>query len=89
MVLETVQQYEVARKEANSKAKSLGTPSIKFHPGANLVIIIGEPEAVAVGAKVIGALPGTQRSVASDASGDPYQKIEKALKRLESDRFLR
>ena len=90
MVAETVREYEAARQVANPKAKSLRTPSIKFHPGANLVIVIGEPEAVAVAAKVIGALPGAQRSVASDVpgSGDPSPKGEELLQRLQRDGAL-
>ncbi|HTH48778.1 MAG TPA: hypothetical protein VMB21_14795 [Candidatus Limnocylindria bacterium] len=52
-------------------------PSIRFHPGANVAVIMGDPVAVAVAAKVIGALPGAQRSVASDdpgvTPGDPFR----------------
>jgi hypothetical protein len=91
MALETVRDYEtVSMSLNNSKAKSLHTPSIKFHAGANLAIIIGEPEAVAVVAKVIGALPGAKRSVASDASGygDPSQKVDEMIKRLQRDGTL-
>jgi hypothetical protein len=91
MVLETVKEYEIMSHVVNSKAKSMRSPSIKFHPGANLVIVIGEPEAVAVAAKVIGALPGALRSVASDApgNGDPSQRMDEVLKkRLEQERML-
>jgi len=88
MALETVNDYETVSMTLNkSKARSLRSPSIRFHPGANLLVIIGEPEAVAVAAKVIGALPGAQRSVASEGSDDPSAKIDAMLNKLESDRF--
>ena len=69
IVLETVDEYEIVSRRANPKAKPLQRPSIRFHPGANLLIVIGEPEVVAVAAKVIGALPGAQRSVAAGTMG--------------------
>jgi hypothetical protein len=86
MALDMVKEYDALQRSINNpRAKSLRMPSIKFHAGANLAIIIGEPEAVAVAAKVIGALPGAQRSVGSDASpgsyGTPSQKIDEAVKR--------
>jgi hypothetical protein len=77
MVLETVKVYEAMSQAVNSKAKSLQTPSIRFHSGANLVIIIGEAEAVAVAAKVVGALPGVQRSVAPDAPVHPGNALRR------------
>jgi hypothetical protein len=81
MVLVTVKEYQGMSQVENSKAKPLRTPSIRFHPGANLVIIIGDPEAVAVAAKVVGALPGVQRSVASNASGYLDDAAMKSLQR--------
>jgi hypothetical protein len=84
MALETVRAYEVLSKTVNnSKAKSLHTPSIRFHAGANLAIIIGEPEAVAIVAKVIGALPGAKRSVASDGPGYGDPRIDEAIKKFQ------
>jgi hypothetical protein len=87
MVFQTVKDYEGLRQIGNRKARSLRIPSIRFHPGANLVIVIGEPDAVAVAAKVIGALPGAKRSVATDAPGsdDPSRKVEEAIKKLQRD----
>jgi hypothetical protein len=41
-------------------------PSIRYHRGGNLAVVIGEPEAVSVAAKVIGALPGVRRSASSN-----------------------
>ena len=91
MVRETVEEYsEISRRAANkSNAKSLQVPSIRFHPGANLAVIIGEPETVAVAAKVIGALPGAQRSTASNAreNDDSYRQSlkDELIKRLQRD----
>jgi hypothetical protein len=63
----TVKEYSEMSRAANKSKKPLQIPSIRFHGGANLAVIIGESEAVAVAAKVIGALPGAQRSVAASA----------------------
>ena len=85
MVRETVDQYsEIVRQALNNRTKAMSAPSIRFHRGANLVIIIGEPEGVAVAAKVIGALPGARRSAASDPS-EPMQQIENRIKQLQRD----
>jgi hypothetical protein len=66
IVEEAVAQYRNA-SAASLNAKKMPPPSIRFHRGANLAVIIGEPEAVALAAKIIGALPGVRRSVASEA----------------------
>jgi hypothetical protein len=85
MVHETVDQYsEIVRQALNNRTKAMSAPSIRFHRGANLVIIIGEPEGVAVAAKVIGALPGARRSAASDTS-EPMQQLENRIKQLQRD----
>jgi hypothetical protein len=86
MVHETVDQYTAIVRQAsnNSKAKAVSAPSIRFHRGANLVIIIGEPESVAVAAKVIGALPGARRSAASDTS-EAVQQLDNRIKQLQRD----
>ena len=78
MVDRTINQYnDLTWKLDGARPKSLQPPLLQFHRGANLEIIIGEPDAVAVAAKVIGALPGAQRSVASEDPslrlGDPFQ----------------
>jgi hypothetical protein len=66
MVRETVDQYRKISADLNRPGSTpLHMPSVRFHRGANLVVVIGEPEAVAVAARVIGALPRVQRSVAS------------------------
>lgn len=83
MARQTVDEYSDIAQRA-SKTKAMSTPSIRFHRGANLVIIIGEPEGVAVAAKVIGALPGARRSTASDPS-EPMQQIENRIKQLQRD----
>jgi len=97
MVLGTVDEYRTISHASNiSKTKSLQAPSIRFHRGANLAVIIGESEAVAVAAKVLGALPGVQRSVTSDAHenddsiSDSYRKSVKdeVIKRLQRDGTL-
>jgi hypothetical protein len=68
MVEETLDQYIQAIKEASGNgAETIHSPSIKFHEGANLIVVIGEPDAVAVAAKVICALPGVQHSTSSSA----------------------
>jgi len=84
MVEETVAQYRNA-SAASPNAKKMPPPSIRFHRGANLAVIIGEPEAVALAAKIIGALPGARRSVASETPGnnDFSQKMEETLRRLQ------
>jgi hypothetical protein len=38
------------------KPSETASPSFQFHPGANLLIMIGEPEALEVGSKVVNAL---------------------------------
>ena len=78
MVHETLDEYRALNRDiAGSQSKLLRPPAIRFHRGANLAIIMGDPESVAVAAKVIGALPGAQRSVASDdpggRPGDPFR----------------
>jgi hypothetical protein len=96
MAIETVHEYETVSMTLNrSQGRSLRSPSIRFHSGANLAVIMGEPEAVAVAAKVIGALPGAQRSVASDGgavigsdSAESAQRIADAIRKLQRDSAL-
>ncbi len=78
MVIQTLDEYHALNRElTGSPSKVLPSPVIRFHRGANLAVIMGDPESVAVAAKVIGALPGAQRSVAGDdpggISGDPFR----------------
>jgi hypothetical protein len=84
IVEETVAQYRNA-SAASLNAKKMPPPSIRFHRGANLAVIIGEPEAVALAAKIIGALPGVRRSVASETPGNNEfsQKMEETIRRLQ------
>ncbi len=90
MVHQTVDEYRTISH--TSKTKSLSAPSIRFHRGANLAVIIGEPEAVAVAAKVIGALPGAQRSKASNArendDSDRKSVADELMNRFQRDGTL-
>lgn len=90
MVHQTVDEYRTISHASNiSKTKSLQAPSIRFHRGANLVVIIGESEAVAVAAKVIGALPGAQRSVANTLGNNNHSQYDdEVIKRLQRDGVL-
>ena len=93
LTLETVKEYETISRTMSPTAKPLHSPSIRFHPGANLMIVIGEPEVVAVAGKVIGALPGARRSAGSDApasgDGDPSQRIDEMIKKMQREGALR
>ena len=35
-------------------------PAVRFHPGANLLIVVGSPEAIDIARKIVSALPGQQ-----------------------------
>lgn len=66
MVDETMGQYQQMLNESRVPGMAnLPHPVIKFHPGANLLVVIGDPRVVTIAAKVICALPGVQRSGAS------------------------
>jgi hypothetical protein len=66
MVDETVDQYQQMLNESRVPGTTpLPHPVIKFHRGANLLVVIGDPRVVGIAAKVICALPGVQRSGAS------------------------
>jgi hypothetical protein len=51
---------------------SLSSPTLRFHRGANLLILMGQPEAVELVAKVVAALPGVQRSGGDGMGLDRY-----------------
>jgi hypothetical protein len=72
MIAETVRDYQNLSRELNhARAASLRRPTIRFHSGANLIVVTGEPEAVALAGKVIEALPGAQKSGGSNLFGAP------------------
>ena len=75
IVSETLDQATQGKAEAGSQ------PSFKFHPGANLFIVIGSPQAIEVTEKVVNALPGV-----AGARGYPPQNAET---RLMDDAFRR
>ncbi|HEY5910172.1 MAG TPA: hypothetical protein VJA21_06160 [Verrucomicrobiae bacterium] len=75
IVSETLDQATQGKAEAGSQ------PSFKFHPGANLFIVIGSPQAIEVTEKVVNALPGV-----GGARGYPPQNAET---RLMDDAFRR
>ncbi len=63
IVKETAVHFrDLDRNASGGETPDSGTPSLRFHSGANLLVVMGEPESVAVAAKVIGALSGVQRS---------------------------
>ena len=62
IVTETAEIYAALRRELKGESARASTPNLRFHRGANLLVVIGEPEAVEVAAKVIGALPGVKHS---------------------------
>jgi hypothetical protein len=55
---ETLEIYRAMCQDGNAGP----SPTLRFHRGANLLILMGQPEAVEVVAKVVAALPGVQRS---------------------------
>jgi len=72
IVAETVEDYRRLSRELNrGRPASMGQPSIRFHSGASLIVVTGEPEAVALAGKVIGALPGVRSSGSTDLFGAP------------------
>lgn len=63
MVNETVAIYRELDEEMHGRAASCkASVHMRFHRGANLVILIGDPRSIEIAAKVIGALPHVQRS---------------------------
>jgi hypothetical protein len=46
-------------------------PSFRFHPGANLLVVIGPPETLEVVRKVLTALPGVNTAAATPAPAAP------------------
>lgn len=79
IVAETADIYVAIQREASGGETPRRTsPILRFHRGANLLVVMGEPEAVEMAAKVIGALPHVQRSGGSDGGfgdgmgADPY-----------------
>jgi hypothetical protein len=60
IVTETVHVFNLGH------ATQVDRPDSQYYSGANLLVLIGEPEALEIAAKVIGALPGIHR--APDAS---------------------
>jgi hypothetical protein len=70
LIESTLKQFISYREEQTGAAPSVKTPSLRFHRGANLLVVMGEPEAVAVVAKVIQALPGVQPKF---MPADPFQ----------------
>lgn len=63
MVEETVEIYRAIKKSAYGPDVSPRAGlHMQFHRGANLFILIGEPEYIEIAAKVIEALPNVQRS---------------------------
>jgi hypothetical protein len=75
IVAETKDIYMATRSELKGReASRVSGLTLQFHRGANLLVVIGEPEAVEVATKVIGALPHVHRSggSAGGMGGDPF-----------------
>jgi hypothetical protein len=56
-------------------------PSFQFHPGANLFIVIGPPQAIEVTRKVVNALPGVAGARAYPPPGTDTKAAEDAFRR--------
>lgn len=93
LVSESIEQYkEASASQSGGETESIPAPSIKFHPGANLLVVIGQPETVAVAAKVIGALPGVQHStvqnrydlLGSDFQNNYQQRLQEIINNSEA-----
>ena len=56
-------------------------PSFQFHPGANLFIVIGPPQAIEVTTKVVNALPGVGGARAYPPPGTDRREAEDAFRR--------
>lgn len=70
IVLETMNLYTDLNRRASGGEAAFGkAPSFRFHRGANLLVVMGEPETVEMAAKVIGALPHVHRSGGDATSG--------------------
>jgi hypothetical protein len=74
LVLDTLQHYKAYLREELKTAKPLKDPSLQFHSGANLLVVMGEPDVVMMVSKIIRALPGVQPT-ASRYSYDPYGNV--------------
>jgi hypothetical protein len=71
MVRETVDIYRAISEDVHGRDISRRTSlNIRFHRGANLVILIGDPESVEIAGKVIGALPHVHPSMGGMGFGD-------------------
>jgi hypothetical protein len=75
LVLDTLQHYKAYLREELKTAKPLKDPSLQFHSGANLLVVMGEPDVVMVVSKIIRALPGVQPTASSRYSYDPYGNV--------------
>lgn len=63
MVDETVDIYRAIDEDVSGRSSARRTVlNMRFHRGANLVILIGDPRSIEIAGKVIGALPHAQRS---------------------------
>lgn len=73
MVHETVEIYRSIddKMYGHSGSRKTGL-NMRFHRGANLVILIGDPESVQIASKVITALPNAQRA---GGSGDRHYEL--------------
>lgn len=63
MVSETTQLYQKVQEQMDRSSKSSGgIASMRFHPNAGLLVVTGDPDAVFVASKVLGALPSVRNS---------------------------
>jgi hypothetical protein len=78
LVLNTLEHYRAYLREELQTEKPLKDPSLQFHSGANLFVVMGEPEVVMVVAKIINALPGVQPATIQrnlyGYSADPFSQ---------------
>jgi hypothetical protein len=61
-----------------------GPPTLQFHPGANLLVVVGSRDSVEVARKIVNALPGmpaTQPVEFSGRTGGPQPGMSEALMR--------
>jgi hypothetical protein len=75
IVSETLDQATQGKAEAGSQ------PSFKFHPGANLFIVIGSPQAIEVTEKVVNALPGVAGARGYPPQGPDTRAVDDAFRR--------
>jgi hypothetical protein len=63
MVDETVVIFhEISDRTYGGDRSSMTSLNMRFHRGANLVILIGDPQSIEIAGKVIGALPNARRA---------------------------